>query len=140
MPELETHSDAAPDTRSLRQVLIDRIRREGPITFYDWMNAALYSPSFGYYMRSDLQRWGREGDYRTSPERSELFAATFARYFGQLYEKLDRPKTHTILECGAGEGTFAHGVLFYLRERLPDVFGVTQYIIDEVSPDSEARI
>ena len=44
----------------------------------------------GYYCRSDLPRWGREGDYRTSPERSPLFAATFARYFAALDEELVR--------------------------------------------------
>src|ERR1043165_7099976 len=53
---------------SLYQRLKQRIEREGPITFYDWMKAALYDPAGGYYQRSDLARWGREGDYRTSPE------------------------------------------------------------------------
>ena len=56
------------------------------------MKAALYDPLGGYYQRSDLERWGREGDYRTSPERSDLFAATFARYFAKLYDELQRPE------------------------------------------------
>ena len=60
----------------LADALRARIRREGPITFRDWMEAALYDEREGYYCRDDRERWGREGDYRTSPERSPLFAAT----------------------------------------------------------------
>ena len=103
------------------------------------MAAALYDPSFGYYNRSDLQRWGREADYRTSAERSELFAATFARYFAGLYEELGRPARWTIVEGGAGEGRFAQRVLRALAEEHPRVFEATRYFIDEVSEDSLSR-
>ncbi len=124
---------------SLAERLRERIRREGPITFHDWMKAALYDPAGGYYQRSDLQRWGREGDYRTSPERSELFAATVARYFAKLYEELERPEKWTIVECGAGEGRFAAGVLRTLANRFPRVFAATQYIVNELSDDARRR-
>jgi SAM-dependent MidA family methyltransferase len=59
---------------SLASRLRARIRREGAITFRDWMAAALYDEQAGYYCRRDLPRWGRTGDYRTTPERSPLFA------------------------------------------------------------------
>jgi len=118
--------------------LRERIRREGPITFYDWMKAALYDPQDGYYCRIDQNKWGREGDYRTSPERSSLFAATFARYFARLYEDLGRPAKWTIVEVGAGDGRFASGVLQTLRKCFPDVFSATCYVIDEVSSQSRS--
>ena len=124
---------------SLAERLKERIRREGPITFHDWMKAALYDPSGGYYQRTDLQRWGREGDYRTSPERSELFAATFARYFAKLYDDLERPQKWTIVECGAGDGRFAAGVLRTLADRFPVVFAATHYVINELSDDARRR-
>lgn len=101
---------------SLAERLKDQIRVAGPITFHDWMKAALYDPAEGYYKRSDLKRWGREGDYRTSPERSELFAATFARYFAKLYEELQRPSPWTIVEAGPGAGDFAAGVQSGFRQ------------------------
>ena len=47
-----------------------RIRRDGPISFHDWMQAALYDERDGYYIRPDLIRQGRAGDYRTAPETS----------------------------------------------------------------------
>ena len=103
------------------------------MTFRDWMEAALYDPDFGYYRRTDRKRWGREGDYRTSSERSELFAATFARYFAGLYEKLGQPPQWTIVEGGAGEGTFAQRVLRVLQEEYPRVFSATRYLPLEVS-------
>lgn len=119
---------------SLTERLRELIQREGPITFHDWMQVALYDPVDGYYRRSDLERWGRAGDYRTSPERSELFAATFARYFTKLYEEPGRPRDWTIVECGAGDGRFAEGVL----RSLPDQFS-PRYVVCDSSLDALQR-
>ena len=101
------------------------------------MNAALYDETGGYYKRSDLKRWGREGDYRTSPERSQLFAATFARYFAKLYDELQRPSQWTIVEAGPGRGDFAAGVMRALREQFPQVFEATRYALMETSEELE---
>jgi len=122
----------------LAERLREQIRRQGPITFHDWMKTALYDPSHGYYCRDEQTKWGREGDYRTSPERSSLFAATFARYFARLYEGLDRPSCWTIVEAGAGDGRFANGVLQTFQDFFPEVFAATRYIIDEISSTSRA--
>ena len=119
---------------SLAEHLRELIRREGSITFHDWMKAALYDPAGGYYQRADRKRWGREGDYRTSPERSELFAATFARYFVSLVEE-----DLTIVECGAGDGSFAYGVLRTLRDQFPSRFAFTHYVVYELSDDARRR-
>lgn len=130
--------ETIPKSSTLAERLRERIRIEGPIPFCDWMRAALYDPQDGYYSRGDRTRWGRKGDYRTSPERSSLFAATFARYFASLYEDLGRPANWIIGEAGAGEGLFAVGVLQTLQRSFPDVFEATSYVIDEVSPNSRA--
>lgn len=119
---------------SLAERLKELIRREGSITFHDWMKAALYDPEGGYYQRADRKRWGREGDYRTSPERSELFAATFARYFVGLAEA-----ELTIVEGGVGNGSFAAGVLRTLRDQFPSRFAHTRYIVYELSDDARRR-
>ncbi len=124
---------------ALTDRLRERILSEGPITFYEWMKAALYDPDQGYYCRPDRERWGRQGDYRTSPERSVLFAATFARYFAKLHQDLGSPASLTIVEVGAGAGHFAEIVLETLQLRFPDIFSKTRYFIDEASPDSWSR-
>lgn len=99
---------------------------------------ALYDEEGGYYCRTDRQRWGRAGDYRTSPERSSLFAATFAGYFAGLYDELGCPPEWTIVEAGAGDGRFAVGVLETLRNSFPSVFEATRYVVDEASSHSRS--
>jgi SAM-dependent MidA family methyltransferase len=124
---------------ALTDRLRERIRSEGPITFYEWMKAALYDSDEGYYCRSDRERWGRQGDYRTSPERSVLFAGTFARYFAKLHQDLGSSASLTIVEVGAGAGHFAETVLETLQLRFADIFSKTHYFIDEAGPDSRSR-
>src|SRR2546423_1743447 len=125
-----------PRTPTLADRLRERIQRDGPITFRDWMLAALYDECDGYYRRGEQIRQGRAGDYRTAPETSPLFGATFANYFMKSYFDLGAPKEWTIIEAGAGRGDFAHACLTMLRKNFPDIFAVTHYIVDEVSHDA----
>ena len=129
-------NDTRIDKSDLGGRLRERIRRTGPLSFYEWMQAALYDEREGYYCRPDRVRWGREGDYRTAPERSPLFAATFARYFATLYAEMGQPSSWAILEAGAGAGDFAHGVLESLALRETPLLRATRYVIDEISPAS----
>lgn len=124
---------------SLADRLRERIRREGAIAFRDWMNAALYDPEEGYYCSPARLKWGRAGDYRTSAERSVLFAATFARYFVKLYQELGSPASWSLIEVGAGNGEFADGVLDTLRRRFPQIYEATTYVVDDISTDSRSR-
>ena len=130
--------DAAPE-RALAERLRERIRGGGPLTFRDWMGAALYDERGGYYQRRGAERWGRAGDYRTSPERSALFAATFARHFTKLYEELGRPRVLHLLEAGGGSGRFADGVLRTLRRDAPQLFVSLRYVFEEAGADSRRR-
>jgi SAM-dependent MidA family methyltransferase len=130
----------APDADApLAARLLARIRREGRLSFRDWMAAALYDAREGYYTRPDIERWGRAGDYRTSPERTPLFAATFARYFATLYTELGSPNRLTLVEAGGGSGRFARDVLDTLRRDAPGVYNSLRYVFDEAGPDSRAR-
>lgn len=108
------------------------------MTFCEWMRAALYDEREGYYRRRAV-RWGRAGDYRTSPELSRLFAATFARHFAALFERLGRPRPFFVLEAGGGAGHFARGVLHTLRRDAPDLFDALRYVYDETGEDSRER-
>jgi SAM-dependent MidA family methyltransferase len=127
------------DANALAARLRTRIQRTGPLSFHDWMSAALYDERAGYYNRADLMRWGRTGDYRTSPECSPLFAATFARYFAELYDSLDTPDHLTIIEAGAGSGHFARVLLETFAHDYPHVLSATRYVIDEQSGATTAR-
>ncbi|HVQ39343.1 MAG TPA: SAM-dependent methyltransferase, partial [Pyrinomonadaceae bacterium] len=131
-------TEAVESVSGLTERIRERIRREGPITFCDWMRMALYDEHEGYYCRTDRPKWGRAGDYRTSPERSSLFAATFTRYFARFYEELGRPREWTIAELGAGDGSFAFVVLETLQRSFPSVYAATRYVIDEPGPNSRS--
>lgn len=135
MSRRSSSDEPPPLAERLRQ----KIRREGPITFREWMRAALYDERGGYYQRRGAERWGRGGDYRTVPERSTLFAATFARHFSKLHEELGRPRRFHLLEQGGGAGRFAHGVLAALGRDAPHVFDSLVYVFDEAGADSRER-
>ena len=131
------------ENESLPARLRARIKGEGPITFRDWMQAALYDESDGYYCRPHRVRQGRAGDYRTAPESSPLFAATLAGYFSKLFADLPLESglhpSWTIFEAGAGGAEFAYGVLDSLRTNYPEVFAAITYVIDEASAAERGR-
>ncbi len=83
-------------------------QKSKPIGFDVFMNFALYNPGNGYY-RSRASAIGRQGDFITAPEVSDLFGYSLARQCKQvLYKNSD------ILEFGAGSGILAAQVLFQL--------------------------
>jgi SAM-dependent MidA family methyltransferase len=89
----------------LSERLRARIEKEGPISFRDFMTAALYDPQEGYYARG--ARIGERGDFVTSPHVSPAFAAAIARRFADDADKIEGPVD--FVEVGAGEGEFLEG-------------------------------
>lgn len=127
------------EENSLAGRLREHIAAYGPMTFRDWMRAALYDERDGYYRRRAFERWGRAGDYRTSAERSPLFAATFARFFCELHERMGRPRELILLEAGGGDGRFAFNLLRTLERDWPQLFASLRYVFDEMGEDSRER-
>jgi SAM-dependent MidA family methyltransferase len=97
--------------------LRDRIAREGPISFADFMRAALYDPEAGYYARG--APIGEPGDFVTSPHVSPAFAATLARIFAFEAEALAGPVD--FVEAGAGDGRFLEDFTQALQALAPEV-------------------
>ena len=100
--------DAA--TPSLPERLAARIRRDGPISFSDFMAAALYDETDGYYSRPQ-RKVGQKGDFFTSVSVGPLFGSLLARRFLRHWRDIGRPKAWRIVECGAHDGTLARDVL-----------------------------
>lgn len=82
---------------SLRQNLRERIGFSGPLPFADFMQAALYHPSDGYYA---TRVPGRGGHYRTSPSLTPWFGRLVAREFRRMWQALDRPAPFWVIEAG----------------------------------------
>jgi SAM-dependent MidA family methyltransferase len=120
----------------LEQKLIERIGREGPITFRDFMQAALYDLDFGYYM-TERMKIGPQGDYFTSSNVHPAFGAVLARAFAEMWG--DSSEALTIIEFGAGTGQLAFDVLSATRDEHPRLFDGLIYLIVETSPAMRAR-
>jgi SAM-dependent MidA family methyltransferase len=80
----------------------------GAIRFDEFMRIALYGER-GFYTSGGQA--GRRGDFITSPEVGPLFGAVLARWIDSEFRRLGEPDDFTIVECGAGPGTLARGVL-----------------------------
>jgi SAM-dependent MidA family methyltransferase len=90
----------------------------GRITFAAFMALALGDREYGYYSRPGL-RWGRDGDYETSPEVHPIFGYLWARQIVECWERLGRPAGFELVEPGAGSGAFMTAVLTWLQRRAP---------------------
>jgi SAM-dependent MidA family methyltransferase len=88
--------------------LIEHIERAGPITFAEFMEAALYDPDDGFYSSTPV---GPDGAFVTSPHVSGAFAVLIARQLTAIWETLGRPATFRVVEAGAGDGTLAKRIL-----------------------------
>jgi len=57
---------------TLSEIIKNKIRNQGPISFHDFMEMALYYPELGYYT-STPDKIGKHGDYYTSPYLTKCF-------------------------------------------------------------------
>jgi SAM-dependent MidA family methyltransferase len=114
----------------LAELLADRIRRFGPLTFADYMRECLYHPVHGYYSKAESKRFA---DYYTSVDVHAIFARLLARQFAEMWENLGRPAEFTLVEAGAGVGRFAGHVLGFCEAKLSAFYDVLRYVAVERS-------
>src|SRR5258708_3460361 len=124
-------------SRSLQQLIIERIQREGPITFAAYMRMALYEPGYGYYMTGPT-RMGWEGDYYTSTDISPLFAHCMARQLQQMWEQLGQPAPFTILEQGAGRGDLGREIRSWAAQESSPFHGALNYHTSDIHTGRDA--
>ena len=86
-----------------------RIAAYGPITFAEFMEAALYHPDGGYYTSGE--RVGSAGDFYTSPAAHPAFGALLSVQLFQMWELLGRPAPFTVAEPGAGNGLLCRDIM-----------------------------
>lgn len=112
----------------LSEIITNKIQQQGPISFHDFMEMALYYPSLGYY-NSDRNKIGKEGDFYTSPVLSSLFGEMIGKQMEEMWFLLDK-KPFTIVEYGAGTGALANDIIQYLKNNT-DLFDELNYCIIE---------
>ena len=125
-------SDAIALSNQLLSQIIAEIKTQGAISFARYMELALYAPGLGYY-QNGYQKFGKEGDFVTSPEISPLFSYCLANQCADILSELNGGD---ILEFGAGSGVMAADILSHLQKinQLPN-----QYFILELSASLQAQ-
>jgi SAM-dependent MidA family methyltransferase len=98
------------------------------ISYSDYMDAVLYHPELGYYMKNK-QKVGREGDFITTSNISDIYGRLVAKWFSSVC--VNNNLEAVFCEIGAGNGRFAHA---FLQEWHESIKTPLNYIIVESSP------
>lgn len=132
---------------TLRELIADRIRTGGPISFAEYMDISLYHPELGYYARA-AQKTGRAGDFFTSVDVGPIFGELLAKQFAEMWQILQLgsdPRTGTgtgtgvrpqfdLVEGGAGSGRLARDILDAAQKHHPDFYAAIRLSLVEQSP------
>ena len=108
---------SAADTavHSLTDRLVEKIRRGGPISVADYMNAATKE----YYAQGDV--FGSRGDFITAPEISQTFGEIIGLWCAVVWQNMGNPNPCRLIECGPGRGTLMADAL-RAASRVPGFF------------------
>lgn len=113
---------------SLHEIIIQKIRQSGPISFRDFMEMSLYYPGMGYYT-SGYEKIGKDGDYYTSPWLTSIFGEMIAKQLEEMWKILDR-RDFTVVEFGGGNGSLCKDIIQQLKKN-QELYDRLRYCIIE---------
>jgi SAM-dependent MidA family methyltransferase len=100
----------------------------GYISYAEFIEAALYHPEYGYYMKEGV-KIGREGDFYTTSNISDLYGRLVAKWYGKLVREYGL--SANVCEIGAGTGRFAKA---FIEEWHKSMTEPLSYTLVEASP------
>ena len=115
----------------LADILVRRIRQQGPIRLADYMAECLLHPDHGYYTRAEP--FGAGGDFITAPEISQMFGEMSGLCLAQAWLDQGAPAPFTLAELGPGRGTLMADVLRATRG-VPGFHAALRLHLVEASP------
>ena len=130
--------ESSPGNRGLLDYIRQQIATHGPVSFKWFMQQALYHPKLGYY-GADRARIGRQGDFYTSVSVGRLFGELIAKQIEQMWERMNRPMSFTILEEGAHDALLAADILSWTKRYSPNLHAGLKYWIVEPNPRLQAE-
>jgi NADH dehydrogenase [ubiquinone] 1 alpha subcomplex assembly factor 7 len=112
------------------------IKRAGPMPVWRYMELCLTHPDYGYYISRDPL--GREGDFTTSPEISQMFGELIGLWAASVWRAIDQPFGLRLIEIGPGHGTMVADALRALRV-LPPLYQSLSVHLIEINPVLRAK-
>jgi SAM-dependent MidA family methyltransferase len=107
------------------------IEAQGPISVAQFMTLALHDAEGGYYATRDP--FGRDGDFITAPEISQMFGEMLGLWCGQVWVDQGCPQNTKLVELGPGRGTLMADALRALK-RVPGFLDEVEIVLVEASP------
>jgi NADH dehydrogenase [ubiquinone] 1 alpha subcomplex assembly factor 7 len=90
-----------------------QIRRDGPISVRQYMQACLHDPEHGYYRAKTAI--GSKGDFVTAPEISQIFGELIGLWCAVVWEQMGKPAIFNLVELGPGRGTLMRDAVRALK-------------------------
>src|SRR5690606_13230090 len=97
-----------------------------------FMDTGLFDGREGYYMASTPL--GRDGDFITSPEISQIFGELVAIWIIHLWNESGRPSPFCLAEIGPGRGTLMADILRIITRLQPELLQAARIRMIETSP------
>jgi NADH dehydrogenase [ubiquinone] 1 alpha subcomplex assembly factor 7 len=107
------------------------IKLSGPMSVWRYMELCLTHPQHGYYVSRDPL--GREGDFTTSPEVSQMFGELLGLWSASIWKAIGSPPLLRLVELGPGRGTMMADALRALRV-LPPLYQSLSIHLVEINP------
>ena len=107
------------------------IKSSGPMPVWRYMELCLLHPQHGYYVSRDPL--GREGDFTTSPEVSQMFGELLGLWAASVWRAIGSPPMLRLVELGPGRGTMMADALRALRVLPPLYQSLTIHMV-EINP------
>lgn len=116
---------------TLSDIIIQKIKQQGPVRFQEFMEMCLYYPDLGYYCSPET-KIGSTGDFYTSSSLTPVFGNLIGKQLEEMWAIMGK-EPFTIVEYGAGTGALCVDILSYLRMN-PRMYDQLRYCIIEKSP------
>jgi SAM-dependent MidA family methyltransferase len=118
------------ETSPLQAELKKLIASSGPMPVWRYMELCLTHPKYGYYVSRDPL--GREGDFTTAPEVSQMFGELLGLWAASVWRAMDSPPSLQLIELGPGRGTMMADALRALRV-LPPLYQALSIHLVEIN-------